>query len=168
MDALLSAYTDNDCKQPCHSTDSELPVPPVAKRPRIQCLSAALDLYLILLANQQQVSVVPYVSKRDRELHSITEAATSAIPQAHISISGDAVASSGCFDCVPSSLVMKMLGHTGPVSVARWMPKTGDLLATGSMDNTVRMWDVLKSAQCLRVLANHTGSSECLYFFFTL
>ncbi|KAG8888572.1 hypothetical protein FRB98_007437, partial [Tulasnella sp. 332] len=52
-------------------------------------------------------------------------------------------------------------GHTSHVSCIAWSPKE-DVLASGSWDNTVRLWDVGTATTISRQLIGHTSHVECL------
>ncbi|KAH3760809.1 WD40 repeat family protein [Pelomyxa schiedti] len=67
---------------------------------------------------------------------------------------------SGVLTGVCGTVVMKMLGHTGPAISVKWKPHDGGLLASASMDSTVRLWDVFK-CQCVRVLP-HRGAVKAI------
>ncbi len=55
-----------------------------------------------------------------------------------------------------------MLGHTGPVSSVAFSPD-GRMLASGSTDSTIRLWDV-PSGQPLRTLRGHSGAVLSVQF----
>ena len=59
-------------------------------------------------------------------------------------------------------VLMTLLGHTDVVVSVAYSP-VGNLLATGSADQTVKIWDV-SSGQILRTLFGHTGSIQGLSF----
>lgn len=48
------------------------------------------------------------------------------------------------------------VGHTGNVKCVDFVGEDGKWIASGSSDNTVRIWD-LESAQILSVLEGHTS-----------
>ena len=54
-----------------------------------------------------------------------------------------------------SRLVRTLAGHTGTVFALAGLP--GGLLASGSDDMTVRLWEV-ESGRLMRTLAGHTGT----------
>ncbi|KAI9343631.1 WD40-repeat-containing domain protein [Obelidium mucronatum] len=45
-----------------------------------------------------------------------------------------------------------LVGHTRQVSALAWSNQDEYILASGSMDNTIRIWDIRKSKSCLSVL----------------
>lgn len=53
-------------------------------------------------------------------------------------------------------------GHADRISSVAWHP-SGDMVATGSYDSTVRLWDV-ETSTCIGVLEGHTGSVTCVAF----
>ena len=52
-----------------------------------------------------------------------------------------------------------LAGHTGPVLALVSLP--GGLVASGSSDNTVRVWEV-ESGRLVRTLAGHTAEVKAL------
>lgn len=61
-------------------------------------------------------------------------------------------------DVIKAKLVLK--GHTDTVTAMSFSPQ-GDLLATGSIDTTVRIWNVA-TGECVHTLTDLSGEVECL------
>lgn len=59
------------------------------------------------------------------------------------------------FDCETGTPQHTLKGHTGWVLAVAWSPDEG-ILATGSMDNSVRLWDPVKGKQLGGPLKGHT------------
>jgi len=57
---------------------------------------------------------------------------------------------------VPKRLTVNFTGHTAGVNCVRWSRPNGQLLASASMDHTVRIWDVFRSQTCVQVLKSHS------------
>ncbi|ORZ22922.1 WD40-repeat-containing domain protein [Lobosporangium transversale] len=53
-------------------------------------------------------------------------------------------------------------GHRGTVLSVEWSPRHDYLLASGSTDTTVRLWDIRKSSSCLCSLDLHNSASPPL------
>ncbi|KAF9323433.1 DNA excision repair protein ERCC-8 [Podila minutissima] len=53
-------------------------------------------------------------------------------------------------------------GHRGTVLAVEWSPRHEFLLASGSTDSTVRLWDIRKSSACLCSLDFHNSNSPPL------
>ncbi|KAG9284159.1 hypothetical protein G9A89_022933 [Geosiphon pyriformis] len=53
--------------------------------------------------------------------------------------------------CDPRSrlALMSLTGHTAPVFCVQWSPRYGFMLASGSADHTVRIWDSRRMNKCL-------------------
>ncbi|MES1923248.1 hypothetical protein MHBO_004793, partial [Bonamia ostreae] len=58
-----------------------------------------------------------------------------------------------CF--VPNKKIHTWTGHTDAVTKISWFPKTGHLLLSASMDNSVKIWDVNSHRRCLRTVTGH-------------
>ncbi|CAH1277081.1 WDR25 [Branchiostoma lanceolatum] len=57
---------------------------------------------------------------------------------------------------IPEKRLVDLQGHTGPVNTVEWCKADcSHLLLSSSMDRTVRVWDVIGDAKCVRTLTNH-------------
>ncbi|DBA05422.1 TPA: hypothetical protein N0F65_007584 [Lagenidium giganteum] len=65
---------------------------------------------------------------------------------------------------LPKRCVHKWTGHTKGVQAIELFPKYGHLLLSGSMDNTVRIWDVYNEKKCKRVYEGHSGAIRGINF----
>ncbi|CAI5730441.1 unnamed protein product [Hyaloperonospora brassicae] len=65
---------------------------------------------------------------------------------------------------VPKRCVHKWTGHTKGVQAIELFPQYGHLLLSGSMDNTVRIWDVYNDRKCQRVYEGHSGAVRGINF----
>lgn len=52
------------------------------------------------------------------------------------------------------------IGHREAVWAVEWSPSNEYLLATGSLDKSVRVWDIRRSNSCLLVLDQHNSDSK--------
>ncbi len=59
-------------------------------------------------------------------------------------------------ECVlPSKNMLTWTEHTACVNCVRWSRPYGGLLASASMDNTVKIYDVFRSQKCVMTLHHH-------------
>lgn len=65
---------------------------------------------------------------------------------------------------LPKRCVHKWAGHTKGVQAIELFPSYGHLLLSGSMDHTVRIWDVYNERQCKRVYEGHSGAVRAIKF----
>ncbi|XP_078352149.1 WD repeat-containing protein 25-like [Oculina patagonica] len=121
-------------------------------------------------------SVKPYVSKRERERLTQTNAATSAAPlltnhqlekiDCDGSLKGvtlnseqkTEISSRKTADLVcrpPKQLQLNLEGHSQGVNCVRWNPAESNLLLSASMDHVVSVWDTHKGGACTRRLTRH-------------
>ncbi|KAH6916628.1 WD40 repeat-like protein [Coprinopsis sp. MPI-PUGE-AT-0042] len=80
-----------------------------------------------------------------------------------VSVDDDAIPGLGS----PAGDVVILAGHTHPVSVVQWRPKTmngaHEIVATASFDNTARIWDSV-TGECLHVFDDHRRPVYALAF----
>ncbi|KAF1332888.1 putative pre-mrna splicing factor, partial [Globisporangium splendens] len=65
---------------------------------------------------------------------------------------------------LPKRCVHKWTGHTKGVQAIELFPSYGHLLLSGSMDHTVRIWDVYNEKRCKRVYEGHSGAVRGINF----
>eukprot|EP00092_Neocalanus_flemingeri_P017140 GFUD01018537.1.p1 GENE.GFUD01018537.1~~GFUD01018537.1.p1 ORF type:complete len:577 (-),score=167.48 GFUD01018537.1:105-1835(-) len=58
-----------------------------------------------------------------------------------------------CF--IPKRQIHSWSGHKKGVSVIRWFPTSAHLIMSGSMDSTVKLWEVYKGRRCVRTYSGH-------------
>lgn len=125
-------------------------------------------------------SVKPYVSKRERERMTQTNATTSASTASTFSINHQLektvsdislkgprlnselkteISSKTSADHVcrpPKQLLLNLEGHSQGVNCVRWNPSESNLLMSASMDHVVSVWDTHKGGSCTCRLTRHT------------
>eukprot|EP01111_Echinosteliopsis_oligospora_P006938 TRINITY_DN2141_c1_g3_i1.p1 TRINITY_DN2141_c1_g3~~TRINITY_DN2141_c1_g3_i1.p1 ORF type:complete len:578 (-),score=153.52 TRINITY_DN2141_c1_g3_i1:91-1824(-) len=57
---------------------------------------------------------------------------------------------------IPHHHSCSFIGHTAGVNCVRWSNPNGQLLASASMDHTVRIWDPFRGQQCVQILRGHS------------
>lgn len=67
-----------------------------------------------------------------------------------------------CF--IPKKPIHTWRGHSDGVNCLQWFPKTGHMLLSGSMDKTIRLWDVNDHKKCIRTFRGHSRGIRNLYF----
>ncbi|KAF9964368.1 DNA excision repair protein ERCC-8 [Mortierella alpina] len=65
-------------------------------------------------------------------------------------------------DLKSGAFTHSLAGHRGTVLTVEWSPRHEYLLASGSTDTTVRLWDIRKSTSCLCSLDLHNSRSAPL------
>ncbi|KAI8603107.1 DNA excision repair protein ERCC-8 [Dissophora ornata] len=65
-------------------------------------------------------------------------------------------------DLKSGAFTHSLAGHRGTVLSIEWSPRHEYLLASGSTDTTVRLWDIRKSSSCLCSLDLHNSNSPPL------
>ncbi|GAA5907138.1 WD40 repeat domain-containing protein [Sporobolomyces salmoneus] len=80
-----------------------------------------------------------------------------------LSLSHRALGVLGSEETKPEEMAIRVLkGHLSAVFCVGWSPR-GDLIASGGMDETVRVWDVQKG-KCMRVLPAHSEPVSSVQF----
>jgi WD40 repeat protein len=74
-------------------------------------------------------------------------------------ITGFGTSSPQLWDTSSCKLIATLEGHTGGVTTAAWS-RDGKMLATGSADKTIRLWDA--TGKAVRTLSGHEGPVACL------
>ena len=64
-------------------------------------------------------------------------------------------------DAVSLFVIRRFIGHTSTVTSVAFNPADADKLASGSYDNTCKLWDV-KTGSCTRTLSSHRCGCGCL------
>lgn len=54
--------------------------------------------------------------------------------------------------------------HTEGVNILQWFPNTGHMILSGSMDTTIKIWDVHNHKKCLRTFKGHSKGIRNLNF----
>ncbi|XP_077499841.1 DNA excision repair protein ERCC-8-like [Amblyomma americanum] len=67
-------------------------------------------------------------------------------------------------DIRTGSACQQLRGHLGSVLTVRWNPHTPGLLASGSRDGAVKLWDVRCARGALATLQGHKGGATALTF----
>lgn len=65
---------------------------------------------------------------------------------------------------LPKKCIHKWTGHTKGVQSIELSPAYGHLLLSGSMDNTVRIWDVYNERKCKRIYEGHSAAVRGINF----
>lgn len=67
-----------------------------------------------------------------------------------------------CF--IPKKLLTTYTGHTKPVQVIKFFPKYGHFILSCSLDNKVKLWDVMSHRKCVRTYIGHTEGVRDICF----
>lgn len=65
---------------------------------------------------------------------------------------------------LPKKCIHQWVGHTKGVQKIEFMPVKGHLLLSGSMDHTVKIWDVYKNRKLKRTYYGHSGAVRDINF----
>eukprot|EP00494_Astrolonche_serrata_P024106 UN24364 len=65
---------------------------------------------------------------------------------------------------IPKKLIHTFSGHTHGVNAIQFIPKTGHILVSCSMDSTIKVWDVNSHHKCLRTCKGHEKGVRNIYF----
>ncbi|KAG8227675.1 hypothetical protein J437_LFUL006986 [Ladona fulva] len=65
-------------------------------------------------------------------------------------------------DLKSGSAAHELVGHTSGVLTCCWSPREGALLATGSRDNRILLWDIRSAKSCLKSLDQHNGGGNSI------
>jgi pre-mRNA-processing factor 17 len=59
---------------------------------------------------------------------------------------------------LPKKCIHTYVGHTKAIQTVKFIPIYGHLLLTGSIDHTVKIWDVFNNRHCVQTYAGHTNA----------
>jgi len=65
---------------------------------------------------------------------------------------------------IPKTLLHTWSGHTHGVNAIQFIPKTGHILLSCSMDATIKLWDVMNHRKCIRTCSGHERGVRNIYF----
>lgn len=65
---------------------------------------------------------------------------------------------------LPKRCIHTWKGHTKGVQAIELFPRVGHLLLSGSLDHSLRIWDVMNDRECQRVYNGHTGAVRGIHF----
>ncbi|OII71533.1 hypothetical protein cand_032460 [Cryptosporidium andersoni] len=70
---------------------------------------------------------------------------------------------SSCY--IPKKLHSTLIGHTMGVQTIRFIPKTGHMLLSASLDSTIRIWDITKNNnKCMYLYSGHEKAVRDIQF----